>query len=97
MVRRRLLLRLKERSRDMLGEMRQVRMRVPDHYIERLKGEIVTLRAMLEPLESGKMRIGERRLNEPSWLDATNAQIHHLKTTIAMYEAIVDSAEANGS
>jgi hypothetical protein len=76
--------------------MRQVRMRVPDHYIERLKGEIVTLRAMLEPLESGKMRIGERRLDEP-WLDATNAQIYHLKTTIAMYEAIVDSAEANGS
>ena len=71
-------------------------MRVPDHYIERLKGEIVPLKAMLEPLVSGKMRIGEQRLDEP-WLDATIAQIHHLKTTIATYEAIVDSAEANGS
>ncbi|MGO9681453.1 MAG: hypothetical protein ACLP0B_10610 [Steroidobacteraceae bacterium] len=71
-------------------------MLAPDHYIERLKEEIVTLKAMLEPLESGKIHIGERRPNEP-WLDATQARIHDLRKTIAMYESIVESRDANGS
>ena len=66
---------------------------VPDHYIERLREEIVTLKAMLEPLESGEMHIGERKPNQP-WLDRTQAQIDHLKRTISMYEKIVGTRNA---
>ena len=67
--------------------------RVPDDYIDRLKSEIVALKAMLEPLESGKMHIGERQVNEP-WQDRTQAQIDWLKRNIAMYQMIVDSKDA---
>ena len=77
-----------------LAESTETRLaRVPDDYIEQLKSEIVTLQAMLGPLESGKMHIGERRVNEP-WQDRTQAQIDWLKRNIAMYQAMVDSKDA---
>lgn len=58
-------------------------------YIDRLRGDIAELREMLEPLETGKLFIGERRLNEP-WLDRTQAQIDHMRRTIATLQSIVD-------
>jgi hypothetical protein len=62
---------------------------LPRDYIDRLREEIAFYQAMLEPLETGKMHIGERRANEP-WRDRTQAQIDHLKRTIAMLQSIVD-------
>jgi hypothetical protein len=59
---------------------------VPDHYIERLKEQILTLEDMLEPLESGKIIIGDS--------EKTAIWIAHLKKTIAMYREIVDSKNA---
>ena len=67
--------------------------RVPDHYIEGLKDEIVTLRAMLEPMEAGKLYIGDRDLGSVA-PEATRSWIEHLKRTIAMYQSIVDSKDA---
>ena len=60
--------------------------RVPDYYIERLKEQITTFKAMLEPLESGKIVMGDR--------DKTIAWIIHLKKTIAMYREVVDFKDA---
>jgi transcriptional regulator with XRE-family HTH domain len=60
-----------------------------ERYISRLKGEIATFNEMLEPLESGKITIGERRPSDPSWQDRTQAQIDHLKKTIAMFDGII--------
>ena len=64
-----------------------------DAYIESLKREIAECAAMLEPLETGKMHIGERHLGGP-WQDCTQAQIDHLKRTIAMLQSIVDRRDA---
>jgi hypothetical protein len=67
---------------------------LPDHYIEKLKQEIASLKGMLEPLVSGKMHVGERRGTGP-WTDTTKARIDHLKSTVAMYQSIVSSANAH--
>jgi hypothetical protein len=40
-------------------------MDVPDQFIEQLKHEIANLKAMLEPLESGRMHMGTKRPGEP--------------------------------
>jgi hypothetical protein len=63
-------------------------MDVPD--LEQWKHEIANLNAMLEPLESGRMHVGTKRHGEP-WTDTTQAWIDHLKKTVKMYEALVDS------
>ena len=64
-------------------------MNVPDDYIEGLKHEIANLKAMLEPLESGRMQMATRRAGE-AWTETTRAWVHHLKKTIDMYQAVVD-------
>ena len=66
---------------------------VSDHHIELLKREIKTLKEMLEPLELGKMHIGERNPHEP-WLDRKQVWINHLKRTIDIYEIIVERHDA---
>ena len=63
-------------------------MSVPD-YIEGLKHEIANLKAMLDPLEHGRMRTGTKRPGEP-WTDTTQGWIDHLKKTIETYQSIVD-------
>jgi len=68
----------------------------PDDDIEWLKAEIARMRSMLEPLESGKIRINGRRPNQP-WADATRAQISSLRRGIAVYQSIVDSHESKAS
>ena len=70
-------------------------MDVPDQFIEQLKHEIANLKAMLEPLKSGRMLMGTKRPGEP-WTDTTQAWIDHLKKTVKMYEALVDSRDASG-
>ena len=60
-----------------------------DYFIEQLKQEIAQCESMLEPLESGKLRIGEARNGEP-WADRTQAQIDHLKRIIGMLQSVVD-------
>ena len=64
-------------------------MDVLGQFIEQLKHEIANLKAMLEPLESGRMHTGTKRPGEP-WTDTTQAWIDHLKKTVKMYEALVD-------
>jgi hypothetical protein len=64
-----------------------------DEWINGVRAEVVQLWGMLEPLESGKMQLGERRAGEP-WQDGTQAQIDHLKRTIAMLQSIVDRHDA---
>jgi len=71
-------------------------MNVPDHYIEQLKVEITDLKAMLEPLESGKMTMQTRPPRGP-WTDTTQSWVDHLKKTIKMYQVIVDSRDANAT
>ena len=68
-------------------------MNVPDDYIEKLKHEIANLRAMLDPLESGRMQMGSRR-SGGSWTDTTLAWVHHLKKTIAMYQSVLGRHDA---
>ena len=43
-------------------------MDVPDRFIEELKHEIANLKAMLEPLECGRMHMGTKRPGGP-WTD----------------------------
>ncbi|MGD0186968.1 MAG: hypothetical protein ABSC25_17180 [Roseiarcus sp.] len=45
------------------------------------------LRAQLDPLVSGEMRLGERKGNGP-WTDTTQRQIEYLLRAIAQYETI---------
>jgi len=68
-------------------------MPLPDHYIDRLKAEIAKYRSMLEPLETGRLRIGERRGSEP-WRDITQARVTDLKRSIAVLQSIVDKRDA---
>ena len=69
-------------------------MNVLDDLLDQLKHEIANLKTMLEPLQSGKMRMGTRRLDGP-WTDTTQAWVDHLSKTIKMYQAIVDSRDAS--
>ena len=68
-------------------------MNVPDDYIEGLKHEIANLKAMLEPLESGRMQMGTRRSGE-AWVETTPAWVQHLKKNIDMYQDLVDRHDA---
>ena len=69
---------------------------MPDIYLERLKHEIANLRAILEPLELGRMHIGSRRPGE-AWTDTTAAWMEHLNKTIKMYQLVVDRHNASAS
>jgi hypothetical protein len=63
-------------------------------YIDVLREEIAGYREMLEPLEAGKIFIGERKSNQPEFVDRTQAQIDHLKHTIEVPQGIVDRHDA---
>jgi hypothetical protein len=67
-----------------------------DEWIEGLRDEVVRLREMLAPLESGEINLGERRGSEP-WRDSTPAHIEHLRRTIAMLQSIVDWHDTEGT
>ena len=60
-----------------------------DAFIEQLKEQIAHYRSMLEPLESGRLRIGEARHGSP-WTDRTKVQIDDIKRVIAMLELSVE-------
>lgn len=71
-------------------------MNAPGHFVDQLKHEIANLRAILEPLESGRMQTGSRRPGE-AWTETTAAWIEHLNKTIKMYQAVVDRHDASAS
>jgi cob(I)alamin adenosyltransferase len=68
------------------------RTQVSDEYIDRLEKEIIALKAMLEPLESGQIQVGAP--DEP--LDRTLERIAELKRKIAQAQSIVDRHYAQG-
>jgi hypothetical protein len=59
-----------------------------DDYQKRTEAELARARKDLAPLESGEMRLGERRGDGP-WRDITEEWIAHHKRTIGTYEAIL--------
>jgi hypothetical protein len=61
-----------------------------------LRQEIAYCRALLGPLESGRMRIGQRTV-EAMWLDCTQTQVAHLKRIIEMLQSIADNTVREGS
>jgi len=68
----------------------------PDWYLKDCEEQLRTLREMLEPLESGKLRLGSRSADQPEWVDATEAQIAHMKRNIAMFERIIERLKESG-
>jgi hypothetical protein len=60
----------------------------PDEYLRDIEERrLPELRAQLAPLESGEMRLGERRGHGP-WSDITQREMDRLRRAIAEYEAI---------
>jgi len=75
----------------MMGRVEEVCPRsasVADAFIEGLKAQIVYYRSLLEPLEAGKLHIGDST-DGRTWTDRTQAQIDHLKRIIRDLEAVV--------
>ena len=68
-------------------------MRLPGWYVNKLKEEIRRLKEMLEPLESGKIHLGEKNVGRPD-TDRTQAQIGALKRSIAELQSIADGSHA---
>jgi hypothetical protein len=67
-----------------------------DRFITKIKAEIDHLRAMLEPLETGKIRIGE--IGEHGQMnDRTQAQIASIQRMIDTLQAVLERDEAMGS
>jgi hypothetical protein len=59
-----------------------------DEYLSDIEQvRIPELRAQLAPLESGEMRLGERRGHGP-WSDITQREMDRLRRSIEEYEAI---------
>jgi hypothetical protein len=56
---------------------------------------IPDLQAELAPLESGEMRLGERRGHGP-WSDITQRQMDRLRRAIAEYRAIAELLREQG-
>lgn len=59
-----------------------------EDYLRHCERELAELRAQLEPLESGSMHTGEKRLGGP-WTDTTARDIERLKKSIKEYEGIL--------
>jgi hypothetical protein len=60
----------------------------PDEYLRDIElHRIPELRAQLAPLESGEIRLGERRGHGP-WSDITEREMGRIRQSIAEYEAI---------
>lgn len=59
----------------------------PDEYLRDIEQRrLPELRAQIAPLESGEMRLGERRGHGP-WTDITQREMDRLRRSIAEYEA----------
>ena len=67
-----------------------------DDHIERVRIEIRRVREMLEPLEAGRLRTGERKPGG-LWRDTTEASIAALKRTVKTLESIRDQYDAKGA
>ena len=57
-------------------------------YLSRCEREIADAKRDLEMLESGEMRLGERKMGT-GWVDITPRAIEHAKHVISTYEAIL--------
>jgi hypothetical protein len=64
-------------------------MGMSDLFIERLKEQIAHYQSLLEPLESGKLWIGEIK-DGAAWTDRTQAQIDHIKGIIRTLQSVVE-------
>ena len=62
---------------------------IQQRLLQAYRAEVARLRQQLEVLESGVMRIGERR-PKGRWNDITERQINYLRTGIAEYERTID-------
>jgi hypothetical protein len=57
-------------------------------YISDVEASLKNMRESLAPLQSGKLRIQERRSGE-DWQDTTRQMIEHHKSSIATLESIL--------
>jgi len=60
-----------------------------DDYIREIEQDLAERRRSLEPLKSGQMRLGERRIGTDPWVDTTKREISRREKTIAVYEALL--------
>lgn len=63
-------------------------------YAKGVEAQLEQLRKDLEPLESGKMKLGEK-VSGQDWRDITAETIAHNKTVIGTYETILADIKAN--
>lgn len=63
-------------------------------YADGVEKQLDQLRRDLEPLESGRMKLGEREGNN-AWRDVTQEAIDRNKQVIATYEAILKNVREN--
>jgi hypothetical protein len=59
-----------------------------DDYRKRIEADLAQVRKDLAHLESGEMRLGERKVDGP-WRDITEQWIKHYKHTIGTFEAML--------
>jgi hypothetical protein len=59
-----------------------------EEYARRIEADIAEFKRDLAPLESGELRLSERKANGP-WVDTTQREIDWHKRTIAQYEVIL--------
>lgn len=63
-------------------------------YAKAVEKQLEQLRRDLEPLESGRMKLGERE-GSSAWRDVTQEAIDRNKQVIATYEAILKDVREN--
>ncbi|PPQ14276.1 hypothetical protein CV770_37955 [Bradyrhizobium sp. AC87j1] len=63
-------------------------------YAEGVEKQLEQLRRDLEPLESGRMKLGERE-GSNAWRDVTQEAIDRSRQVIATYEAILKDVREN--
>ncbi|AJA62532.1 MULTISPECIES: hypothetical protein [Bradyrhizobium] len=63
-------------------------------YARGIEKQLEQLRKDLEPLESGRMTLGERE-GSGAWVDVTQEAIDRNKQVIATYEAILKDVREN--
>jgi hypothetical protein len=49
---------------------------IGDDYIREIEQDLAERRRSLEPLKSGQMRLGERRIGTDPWVDTTKREIN---------------------
>jgi hypothetical protein len=53
-----------------------------DDYVREIEQDLAERRRSLEPLKSGQMRLGERRIGTDPWVDTTKREISRREKTI---------------